>query len=297
MRTLTVFLFLLLPSLAMSGEDGKADDLDGKIKAMRAAAEQKSAAEKATTDEAKKEAKKKADDAKEKEGAKKSLAEFKQSTLDNLGAVKEMFAKAEEDWKNKKYMEGSLLYSSVATATVPGSEEMVETSRGRLVELEELAKERLKAADDADLRREYAKEVDELCFVITELKAAPSKTVALRRLAALRGRPDVAAMVEMAEAQSLETDGKRDKALEAYRKVAASPRYEHTVEALKARKKVAELEPTVKTDEAKDEKEARLLLLQVKNLLSNGLVKEADSKAAELKEKYPKTDAARGLSQ
>jgi hypothetical protein len=294
MRASAIFLFLSL-SLAVLGEEKPDADYENRLKAMRAAAEQRSEADRATTDEAKKEAKKKAEAARAKDEAKRNLADFKQATLDNLASIKEMFAKAEEDWKNKKYMEGSLLYSSVSAATVPGSEEMAETSRGRLVELEELAKERLKAADDADLRREYAKEVDELCFVITELRMAPSKAIALRRLITLKGRPEIAATVEMVEAQALETDGKREKALEAYRKVSANPRYEHTVEALKARKKVAELEPTVKVDDAKAEKESRLLLSQIKNLRANGLVKEAEAKASELKEKYPNTAAAKEL--
>ena len=157
MRILIATLLLSLPALC--GEDGQDADYQKKLAAMRAAAEQRAAEASATTDEAKAAAKKKADAAKAKDEEKKSLAEFKQATLDNLGIIKEMFAKAEEDWKNKKYLEGSLLYSSVATATVPGSEQMVETSRGRMVELEELAKERLKAADDADMKRDYAKEV------------------------------------------------------------------------------------------------------------------------------------------
>ena len=293
MRILIATLLLSLPALC--GEDGQDADYQKKLAAMRAAAEQRAAEASATTDEAKAAAKKKADAAKAKDEEKKSLAEFKQATLDNLGIIKEMFAKAEEDWKNKKYLEGSLLYSSVATATVPGSEQMVETSRGRMVELEELAKERLKAADDADMKRDYAKEVEELSFVIRELKMSASKVVALRRLITLKSRPEVAAIVEFVEAQSLEADGKQEEALAAYRKMASNPRYDNTVEMLKAKKKVAELEPLVKVDDAKAEKEARLMLAKVRNLRANGLVKEAESKAGELKEKYPNSAAAKEL--
>ena len=94
------------------------------------------------------------------------MADYRaEEAVDNLLNVKELFARAEDSWKNKFYGDAAPIYNSVALATVPGAEAMVETARGRLVELEDLAKAHLKAADDADLKREYVKEVEELAIV------------------------------------------------------------------------------------------------------------------------------------
>ncbi|MCY3023389.1 MAG: hypothetical protein NTW87_30790, partial [Planctomycetota bacterium] len=198
----------------------KAKELDDRLKADRARAELLSDAQRALTPEQKKALRDKMTQTNTALEKKQNDANYKQIVLDNLGAVKEQFAKAEDSWKNQKFGEAGALYSSVSGATVPGSEEMVETSRGRLVEMEDLAKTHLKAAEDCDFKREYVKEVEELSLVNKEFALTKTREVALRRLITLKSKPEVAGYVEMAQAEGLETDGKLMEAIGIYHAVA-----------------------------------------------------------------------------
>src|SRR5579862_3599022 len=92
--------------------------------------------------------------ARAREDAKRNMDEYKDQLKSNLDSIKDMFQKAEEDWKNQQYKEAGSFYQSVALATVPGSEDMAETSRGRLIEMEDLARDHRKAAEDADLQHD-----------------------------------------------------------------------------------------------------------------------------------------------
>ena len=225
---------------------------------------------------------------------KQDLADYKEKIMGNLAAIKEMFAKAEESWKNQRYGEAGQFYSSVTQATVAGSEEMVETSRGRLIEMEDLASGHLKGADDDDIRREYVKEVGELVLVVKDFGLTKAHETALRRLITLRSRPEVAGYVELAAAEVLEGDGKMAAALVLYRLVASCPRYEGTVPAMRARRRIEELEGNeasrakIKAEmDAKADREAPPLLNSARNFVLNNRPEEALEKLRLVIDKFP----------
>jgi TolA-binding protein len=268
----------------------------------------RNAVDNAATAEQKNAAKKMVKEAQAKDQQRRDMADFKQKTLDNLASIKEMFAKAEDSWKNTKYHEAGALYSSVSMATVPGSEQMVETSRGRMVELEDLAKSHLKNADDADLKRDYIKQVEELSLINREFKATKTREVALRRLVNLKSRPEVSGYVEYAQAEGLESDGKLMEAITSYNSIATNPRYENSVAALKAKRKLDELHTNDETREkiktendAKADREAPVLLASAKNFVSNNLPKQAIEKLQQVIDKYPNSryaeDAKKQISE
>lgn len=276
-------------------DDKKAQkEYENRLKQQRAAADLRNSVDNATTEQQKNAAKRAVKEAQSKEQQRRDMAEFKQKTLDNLASIKEMFAKAEDSWKNTKYCEAGALYASVSLATVPGSEQMVETSRGRMVELEDLAKTHLKNADDADLKRDYVKQVEELALINREFTATKTREVALRRLVNLKSRPEVSGHVEIAQAEGLEADGKLMEAITAYTSIATNPRYENSVAALKAKRKLDELNTNETTREkikletdAKADREAPILLASAKNFVSNNLPKQAIEKLQQVIDKYP----------
>jgi hypothetical protein len=296
---MVALLAALFCARARGGEEDPAKALDKTLESKRAAADLRSAAANALTPDQQKAVKDKMKSAQTAEQKKKDMAEYKEKTLDNLGAIKEMFAKAEESWKNQKFGEAGLLYNSVATATVPGAEQMVETSRGRMVEMEDLAKKHLESADDNDLKREYVKEVDELALVHKEFTLTKTHETAWRRLVTLKSRPEVAGYVEMAQAEALETDGKLMDAINLYKSIASNPRYENTIPGLKARRKLEELDKNeataakIKTEvDTKADKEAPVLLTNAKNFISNNMPKQAMEKLQQIVEKYPSAKCA-----
>jgi len=240
-----IIIFLLIPLFCIAEEPPKNDKgLDEKLKQQRALAELKQATDNAKDEEARKVAKAKLKEMMAREQDKKELAEFAQKTLSNLGDIKEMFTKAEESWKNQKYGEAGLLYTSVSKATVPGAEEMAETSRGRIIEMEDLAKTHLKAADDYDLKRNYIKEAEELVFICQELYLTKTKEIALRRIITLKSKPEISGYIEFAQAEQYEIDGKKDKAKKAYEIISLNPRYINTLPSLKAKNKLEKMEKT-----------------------------------------------------
>ena len=280
-------------------EDDPAKAYDQTLNQNRAAAEQRSTNTSTMTPQQLKAYTQAQTAARAKEDQKKNLANYKEKTMLNLASIKELFAKGEDAWKNKKFRDATTFYSSVALADVPGSEEMSQTSRGRLVEMEELGNGHLKSADDADLQREYVKEVDELSTTIHEFPQTKAHDVAMRRMINLKSRPDVAGHVELAQAAALESDGKLTEAVKMYDEIANSPRYEHTLPALKARRKLDDLNNNEGTKtkikaamDAKADKEAPLLLASAKNFISNNLPKQAIEKLQQVLEKFPDTKYA-----
>lgn len=290
---------LQLTSSICRGEEDAAKAYEARLNSDRAAAELRNAAGSAQTPEQKKAAEGKLKAYKDSMDKKKNLAEFKQNTMDNLASIKEMFTKAEDAFKEKKYREAGAFYNSVAMASVPGSETIVETSRGRLVELEDNAKEHLKSADDADLHHEYIKEAEELSLITHEFAQTKSYDVALRRMISLKGRPEVAGHVELAQAESLENDGKLSEAVVIYNSIANNPRYEHSLAALKASRKIEDLNKNeatrgkLKTElDAKADREAPVLLNTAKNFVSNNMPKQAIEKLEQVIEKFPESKYA-----
>jgi TolA-binding protein len=122
---------------------------------------------------------------------------------------------------------------------------------------------------------------------------------ALRRLITLKSRPEVAGYVEMSQAEALETDGKLMDAIRIYESVAANPRYENTVPALKARRKLDDLNKNeatkakIKTEnDAKADKEAPMLLARARDFVSNNMPKQAMEKLEQVVAKFPNSKYA-----
>jgi hypothetical protein len=291
---------LLISAYARAeGDEAKAKEYDARLKAARSAAALQSALDNAATPEARAAAKKALGDAKNKDQSKQDLANFKQKTMDNLANIKELFAKAEDSWKNKLYGDAAPIYNSVVMATVPGAEDMVETSRGRMVELEDMAKTHLKNADDCDLKRDYVKEVEELAIVHHDFTLTKSYEVALRRLVNLKSRPEVSGYVELAQAEGLESDGKLTEAVKLYEAICNNPRYDNSVASLKARRHLDELSKNDDTRaklksevDAKADREAPVLLNSAKNFASNNMPKQALEKLQMIVEKFPNSKYA-----
>ena len=282
-----------------SAEEDAAKAYEERLKQARTNAALQNAVNNAQTPEQKKAAQRALQDAQSKMQAKKDMADFKQKTLDNLASIKEMFAKAEDNWKNKLYGEAAPLYHSVSMATVPGAEQFVETARGRMVEMEDLAKQRLNAADDADLKREYVKEVEELAYINRECALTKTREVALRRLVNLKSKPEVSGYVELAQAEGFEADGKLMESVKLYQAIAANPRYDNTVPSLKAKRKLEELSKNVETREkiksevdARADREAPVLISSAKNFVSNNRPKQAIEKLQLVIEKFPESKHA-----
>lgn len=302
---LTAAAAMLLTGRSWAEEGGGGGDkkaaraYDEALKQKRTLTAAQQAVDGAASLEAKSAAKKDLAEMKAKQAAKQDMADFKQATLENLGSIKELFAKAEDAWKNKRVKEAGDLYSSVSLASVLGSEQMVETSRGRIIELEDMAKDHLKNADDADLKRDYVKEVEELTFVVRELRRTKTSDVALRRLGALKSHPEVAGHVEIAQAEALEGEGKLTEAVAIYTNVSLNPRYDNSIPSLKAKRKLDELNKNDATRErlkseldAKAEKEAPVLLNSAKNYVANSMPKLAIEKLQQVVDKFPGTKYA-----
>jgi len=294
MILLAIMGSLLIAGRARAEDDAAAKAYDQRLKNARNSSALQNAYDNAKTDQEKSAAKKALSDAKAKDQGKKDMAEFKQKTLDNLANIKELFAKAEDNWKNKLFGDAAPLYNSVSMATVPGAEQMVETSRGRMVELEDLAKNHLKSADDNDLKRDYSKEVEELAVVNRDFTLTKSHEVAVRRLVNLKSRPEVAGVVELAQAEGYEADGKLMEAVKLYESIGNNPRYENSVPALKAKRRLEELgkndetRTKIKTEvDAKADRECPALISSAKNFVSNNLPKQAIEKLQMVIDKYP----------
>jgi hypothetical protein len=266
-----------------------------RLKAEREAAEYraKKEAEKAKTD-AQTKIKKEEQARKDKEEQKINLAEYKEKTLQNLSQIKELFASAEAAFKEKQYAKAASFYQSVAGASAPGSEDMAQKSRDKLVGMEDLAKASLKAAEDADMEGNYIKEVEALSVITSEFKDTKAREIALRRLISLKSKPEVAAEVEYVQAESMLGEGKMLQSIEILKGVAGNSRYDNSVAQFKARRKLDELKDNddaqakIKAEQsAKVEKEAPALMSAAKNFMSNHMPKLAIEKLKMVIDKFP----------
>ena len=306
-RLLLAVLALALGALCVSRSAFSADNPDkqadraynDRLQKERQAAEQRDRENNARTAEEKEAVRKQAQAAKDKIEKQQNLAEYKEKTINNLASIKEMDVKAEAAWKEKHYGEASAYYTSISLANVPGAEPLSEKARGRLVELEDVAKATLKAADDADLNRDYNKEVELLSTISKDFRQTKTRETALRRLLALKSKPEVAGFVELAQAEALEADGKTMEAVNLYTSIAANPRYEHSIPAIKSARRLEEMNKSdatrakIKAEvDARAEKEAPILLASARNFVSNNMPKQAIEKLQQVVEKFPETTYA-----
>ena len=231
---------------------------------------------------------------------KADLAEYKGMVKDNLSSVKAMFQAAEQAWKAKNYKQAGAFYQSVAQATVPGSEEMVETANLRInAEMEALAKDHIHAADDAGMTHDFMKEIDELSVVVKDFGITRSREDAYRKLVSLKSKPEVVGFVDYAQAEQLLADNKLTDAFVALNAIVNNPRYEHSIPALKAQRKMDELNKNEETRArlkaefiAKADKDAPALLNMAKNYATNGLPLKAKEKLNNVIDRYPGTPYA-----
>jgi hypothetical protein len=247
---------------------------------------------------------KKEADRREKDAQQQALADRKELLMNSLASVKDMDAKAEAAFKEKQYRVCAGFYQSIALATVAGSEAQVEKARNRLVELEDLSKAKLKEADEAEYKQDFMAEIDLLATIGREFPQTKTAETAMRKLAALKSRADVAGYVELAQAEVLEKDGKLVDAIALYKSISANPRYENTLPGLKAVRKLDELNKNeeVKTKvkgelEARADKEAPLLLAAAKNFAANSRPKLAIEKLQTVIEKFPESKYAEQAKQ
>lgn len=225
--------------------------------------------------------------------------QYKEKIMANQASIKEMFAQAEGKFKESKFREAASFYASVAMANVAKTEQLVADSRKRFIEMEGMAQEHLKNADDADLNRDFLKEVDELGLIVREFPFTKVFETAQRRLVGLKTRPDVAGHVEYAEAESVEASGNLVEALRKYKAIADNSRYANTLPSMKATRKIELLQKNeasreqLKTDmQALAEKHAPALLTSAKNFLANSMPAKAKEKLRQVMEKYPGTTFA-----
>lgn len=294
---LTSALLASFTSLSLFAAADPADKaLDTALQSNRAAAEARSADPSAssTTGNKKVDAKKVAAQ------QKADLAEYKGMVKDNLASIKAMFTAAEQAWKAKNYKQAGAFYQSVAQATAPGSEEMVETSNLRInSEMENLAKDHIRAADDAGIVRDFMKQIDELSIVVKDFGITRQREDATRKLTSLKTRPEVSGFVDYAQAEQLLADNKLTEAFNALNAIANNPRYEHSIPALKASRKIDELNKNEETRSrlkaefvAKADKDAPQLLNAAKNYAVNDMPKKAKEKLETVIDRYPGTPYA-----
>lgn len=243
---------------------------------------------------------KKVDRKKDAADKKAAFADYKAGAKDNASFIKELFQKAETAWKAKSYKEAGYFYQAVSKATVVGSEDMVEVANERInVDMENLAKDHIKASDDAGIQHDVMKQIDELAVVTKEFTITKAKDEAQRRLNSLKSKAEVAGYVEYAQAEQLVADGKLTDGLAMLNAIVANPRYEHSIPALKATRKIEELNRSEDTRGkvkaefvAKADKECPNLLTAAKNYQANNMPKSAREKLQLLLDKYPGTTYA-----
>lgn len=237
--------------------------------------------------------------ARAKEQAKRDVAEFKQNMTNNLASIKELSRLADADMKEKKFAEAGQFYGSVAMADVPGSEDYAEQARNNLQKLEDMAKDCLHEAEDADIQRDYIKEAERFLYILQEFPFTKAKERALAGITSLRSRPEVAAFEEFKKGEQLEADGKLIDAEKAYEGITLNPRYDHSVAALLAKRKLDAFGDNEQTRAAKKaeldaraKKEAPSLMASAKNYLANNMPKEAMRKLQDVIDRYPNTSFA-----
>jgi hypothetical protein len=230
--------------------------------------------------------------------------EYKEKLAENYAQVKEIFDTAEAKFKEQNYREAASFYRSVKLASVAKAQPLVDAAQKRLLEIEGLAQQHLTAADDADLARDYNKEVEELGIVLRDFPLTKACETAQSRMTALRSRREVAAYVDLAQAEAAEAAGNLLQALKLYRSLAGNPRYESSLPALKARRKVEALQKDEATRDslkaqvqAEADKEGPVLLSTGRNYLLNQRLEQAKERFKTVLDKFPGTKYAEEAQQ
>jgi TolA-binding protein len=221
----------------------------------------------------------------------------------SLKDLKELEKVAGECFTAKNYREAASFFQSITIASIPMADgtvsAMQENARNMLIEMEHLAQEEIRQAEDADLARNYIKAIEHLSVVLRDFPFTKAHVTAVSRLSAFKSRRDVSAYVEYAECEAAEASGDLAKAVTGYQRLVDNDRYEGTVPVFKAKKRIEVL----KTDEATRDalkaqvqavadKEAPPILNTARNFLMNNRPGHAKEKFELVVQKYPGTTYA-----
>lgn len=229
----------------------------------------------------------------------------------NLDSIKELWQKEEDAWKksedamknnhpeNADYKDVGFFAQSVSMATVTGAEDLADQARNRLQDLEDMAKKKLDEAADAEIKQDFAGEAGILLFVIEQLAITKSADIAQKRFTSLRSKPEVAAYEMLKKAQDFEAVPNITEAVRVYEDLATNPRFEHSIPALQAKRKLDTLNADDQTRaklknelDAKAAKEAPQMFSTAKNYVANNMPKDAIAKLEQIMQKFPNTTYA-----
>jgi len=229
--------------------------------------------------------------------------DYRNKLKESMKDLKELEKAADECFTAKNFREAASFYQSITIASIPMADKpvsaMQEKARERLIEMENMAQDEIRKAEDADLARNYIKAIEHLTVVLRDFPFTKAKATAESRLSAFKSRKDVSAYVEFAECEAAEASGDLAKAVAGYQRLIENPRYEGTVPVFKARKRIEVL----KTDEATRDalkaqvqavadKEAPPMLNTARNFLMNNQPGQAKEKFQAIMDKYPGTTYA-----
>ena len=199
----------------------------------------------------------------------------------------------------KKYADAAAIFSVLACDETPEMADCAAAARGQLGELEGLARACLGRAEDAHAAQDHLKELDELAALPRDFPFSASVGEARRRIGVLKSFPEVAALLELQEAEKLEKAGQLLRAAEAYRAIAANGNYRGAPAAKQAAAKLEGLrrDETASAQlkreaQAQADREAPELMDLAKQLARNGNYERAAAKYRQIIEQFPGTPHA-----
>lgn len=286
--------------------NANADVLEQRLKKAYADAQKEQAAK----DAAKKDGAQGKDGAQAKDGAKGKDGkdplkdpEYKEKVALSEERIKELFANAELKYGEGSYREAGAFYYQVMQArddaALPKAQDLVKKATDKVLAMDGLAKQHLDNAKDADVKRDFMKEIEELGELCKQFPFAKCYDEARARLIALKNRKEVAGHVELAEADELAASGKLGDAIELLKKIQENPRYQNSIVTMKATRRLQELsegdaarERLQQEREALAETEAPKLMATAKNFILNKETARAKEQLNAIIEKFPGTKYA-----
>jgi len=171
---------------------------------------------------------------------KKAQQKLKEDQKLTATLIKELFGKAEAAFKEGNYSAAGNYYTSVSTATVPGTEQMAAQAKMKLEEIERLAEQKYQEAELLLLQGDYAAAAEAFSSIVTTFPFTETAKKADVKLRILRTTPKAAAAVLYADAMAEISAENYPAAVKLLRQIVE--KYPDEVAALKARTKLQELE-------------------------------------------------------
>jgi tetratricopeptide (TPR) repeat protein len=228
-------------------------------------------------------------------------AEHQQAEQANQVFVKNLLVQAEALFRAGKFREAYQFYTSVTHSTLEEARGEREQALARIREMDELAKQLLRRADDAALARDYVKEIECLSEITKQFHFSGSNLEAAARLSALKSKPEVVGYLLLADAERLDAEQRYAEAMKFYRELTENERYAMTVPGMKAARRIKELEQNpdimneIKTTQHQGE--ITRLLRDAKNFALNKRWHEARSLYEEIRTRFPDTPEAAEAAQ